>query len=41
LTGDNYQASIYRDGKVESIGKAFDAPHDALKWIEMHKLSPN
>ena len=41
LTGDNYQASIYRNGKVESIDKEFDAPHDALHWIETHRVNPN
>lgn len=36
-SGNRYQASINRDGQEESVGKGFESPDDALRWIEMHR----
>ncbi len=35
LTGDRYWASLNRD--VESKGKQFDSPDDALRWIDLQR----
>ena len=37
LRGYKYRASIEKGGQVETSGKEFDNPDDALYWIEVHQ----